>query len=276
MNKWVKKSIKLANGQGYLDKLTSVYPVNLNLTRIVGLNKKEEIKKSFAKKNNKELISALLDLERFPIDDPYIGFFRKDRKSLDKNPKTVKRIGKRLFKMGLNEILIGASRAKASSRQIGQMFRKWLYKIGYPVLSKNNFLNYKKIAILEGGDKALKEFAEEKLGYRGQKGLDLVLRVGNKFFIGEVKFITRSGGTQDKSFREGMSFIKQKGENASRIALLDGVVWLVSRKTLTKKKKPSLYEGILKLKNNELVLSALFLKEFIREIKTKSRRRPKI
>jgi len=45
---------------------------------------------------------------------------------------------------------------------------------------------------------------------------------------------------------------------------LDGIVWLVSGKTLKGKKKPSLYESVLKLKNNELVFSALFLKEFIR------------
>ena len=264
MNKWVEKSIKLANSRGYLDKLMDVYPVNLNLARTIDSDKKREIEKAFAKKNHKKLIAVLLNLEKFPIDDPYVGFFRKDRESLDRNPKIVKRIGKKLFKMGLKEILIGASRAKASSRQMGQMFRHWLHKLGYPVLSKNDFLNYKKIAILKGGDNALKEFAREELGYKGQKGLDLALKAGGKFFIGEVKFITTGGGTQDKSFREGISFIKQKDKNTSRVALLDGIVWLVSGKTLKGKKKPSLYESVLKLKNNELVFSALFLKEFIR------------
>lgn len=263
MNKWVKKSIKLANSSDYLDKLLDIYPVNLNLTRIISSNKKKAIERSFREKDHKKLIATLLDLERFPIDNPYIGFLQKDKKSLNRNPKTVKQIGQTLFKMGFGEILIGASRAKASSRQMGQMFRRWLYNLGYPVLPKNKFLNYKKIAILAGGDRALKEFASEELGYKGQKGLDMVLRVGNKFFIGEVKFITRSGGTQDKSFREGISFIKQKNGGADRIALLDGVLWLVSQKTLRGKKKPSLYESVLKLKDNELVFSALFLKEFI-------------
>lgn len=267
MNKWVNKSIKLAKSRGYLDKLMDIYPINLNLARAINSDKKKEIKKVFAKKNRKELINVLLRLERFPFDDPYVGFFRKDDRALDRNPETVKRIGKRLFEMGVKEILIGVSREKASSRQIGQMFRKWLHKLGYPVLSKNDFLNHKKTAILDGSDNALKEFAKENLGYRGQKGLDLVLRVGHKFFIGEVKFITTGGGTQDKSFREGVSFIKQKNKNTTRIALLDGVVWLVSRKTLKGKKKPSLYESVLKLKNNELVFSALLLKEFIRQNK---------
>lgn len=264
MNKWVKKSIKLANSRGYLDKLMDIYPANMNLARIIGADKIKEIERAFKKKDHKKLITVLLSLERFPIDNPYIGFFRKDRKSLDRNPKAVKQIGQNLLKMGFSEILVGASRAKVSSRQMGQMFRKWLYGLGYPVLSKNKFLNYKKIAILSGGDRSLKEFAREEFGYSGQKGLDLVLKIGNKFFIGEVKFITLGGGTQDKSFREAISFVGQQEKKVSRIALLDGVVWLVSEKTLKGKKKPNLYESVLKLKDNELVFSTLFLKEFIR------------
>ncbi len=262
MNRFTKNSINLASSGNYLDKLMDIYPVSLNFLRPVNSSQIKAVKKAFAAKNSKKLIAILLNLDRFPFDESYVGFFRKDKKSLDRNPKTVKRIGKKLFKVGLKEILAGAERPKASSRQMGQAFRKWLYRLGYPVLSKNDFLNYKKVAILKGGDSVLKEFAKEHLGYRGQKGLDLVLRVGSKFFIGEVKFITRGGGTQDKSFREAMSFIQQKDRNTRRIALLDGVVWLISPKTLKGKKKPSLYESVLKLKNDELVFSALFLKEF--------------
>ena len=32
MNKWVKKSIDLANSKGYLDNLNNIYPFNLALT----------------------------------------------------------------------------------------------------------------------------------------------------------------------------------------------------------------------------------------------------
>jgi len=267
MNKWVKKSIKLANSRGYLDKLTNVYPINLALARDISLAEGERIKKAFRKKNCKELISVLLNLERFPVDDPYIGFFRKDRKALGRNPKTVRRIGQRLIKMGINEILIGVSRAKTPSRQAGQLFKKWTHKLRYPVLSKNDFLSYRKIALLEGGDKALKNFATEELGYTGQKGLDMVLRIGNKFVIGEAKLITTSGGTQDKSFRESMYFIKQKDRrNVIRIAILDGMVWLVSREAILKKKKPNLYETVVNLSKDEIVLSALLLKDLIKSL----------
>ena len=206
----------------------------------------------------------LLDLERFPIDDPYIGFLRKDKEAINKNPKTVKRIGERLFKMGFDNLIIGASRAKTPSRQIGQLFRKYLHKLGYPVLPRDKFLKNKKIAILDGGDEALMKFAKEELGYKGQKGLDLVLKIDNKFIIGEAKFISMSGGTQDKSFREGISFVKHKSKKAIHIAILDGVVWLIK-----KNKKPTLYETTINLKNNQIAFSALLLKEFIKSCKKK-------
>lgn len=271
MNKWVFKSINLASSNGYLDKLTDIYPVNLSSIRNINPEEKEKISDLFNHKKTKELISELLKLERFPIDDPYIGFLRKDKKAIDRNPKTVSRIGNRLYKMGLDELMIGAIRAKSPSRQVGQMFRKWLYKIGYPVLSKEDFLKNNKIAILNGGDTALANFAKEELGYTGQKGLDAVLRVKNKFILAETKLITTTGGTQDKSFREGISFIKNKDKkkNITRIAIFDGVVWIISGTARLKKKKLSLYETIVNLRKNEIVLSSLLLKEFINNLLNK-------
>jgi len=266
MNKWVKKSINLASSDKYLDNLAKIYPIDLTLPRKIEPEEKERIRKIFKTRNKKNLISALLELKRFPIDDPYIGFLRKDRKALDKNPKTIQRIGKRLFSMGLKEIFIGASRPKSPSRQLGQMFRKWLSTLGYPVLARDNFLKYKNIAILDGGDATLKKFAKEELGYRGQKGLDMVLRIKNRFIIGEAKFITASGGTQDKGFRETIAFIKNKGKKALRIAILDGVVWLVSQKKTKKRKKLTLYETISRLNKGQIALSALLLENFIKEL----------
>ena len=234
------------------------------MARKISAPEKEKIERTFKQRDVKKLISCLLDLERFPIDDPYIGFLRKDKNALDKNPKTIKRIRKRLFQIGLDEILLGVSRAKAPSRQVGQMFRKWAHGLGYPVLSRNDFLKNNKIAILEGSDISLMNFAKEELGYSGQKGLDVVLKIRDKFIVGEAKFITTNGGTQDKSFREGMLFIKQKDKNIIRIAILDGVVWLISKKEYLKKKKLSLYETVINLSNGEIALSALLLKDLIK------------
>ncbi len=269
MNKWVEKSINLADSSGYLDKLAIIYPVNLTLARTIDPAEQGKIQDLFNRKQSKELIRELLKLDRFPIDDPYVGFLRKDKEAINRNPKTVRRISSRLYRMGLENLIMGASKEKAPSRQVGQMFRKWIHKVGYPVLSKNEFLNQDKIAFLDGGDAALVNFAREELGYGGQKGLDAVLRVGDKFILAETKLITTNGGTQDKSFREGISFIRAKDKKRSiiKIAIFDGVVWIVSEKArLKEKKRLSLYESVTKLKNNEIVLSALLLRDFIESL----------
>ncbi len=269
MNKWVEKSINLANSSGYLDKLADIYPVNLTLARTINPAEQEKIKDLFNRKRAKELINELLKLDRFPIDDPYVGFLRKDKGAINKNPKTVKRISNRLYRMGLENLIMGASKEKSPSRQVGQMFRKWIHKIGYPVLSKSEFLSIDGVAFLDGGDAALVNFAREELGYGGQKGLDAVLKVGDKFILAETKLITTNGGTQDKSFREGVSFIKAKDKKRDiiKIAIFDGVVWIVSEKAKLGKKKLSLYETVIKLKNNEIVLSALLLKDFVESLR---------
>jgi hypothetical protein len=264
MNEWIEKSIRLASSRGYLDGLSNVYPIGLELERNIKEEEKKKIKKALARKNSKELITALLNLERFPIDDPYIGFLRKDREAINKNPKTVKRIGEKLLRMGFDNLILGAGRAKTPSRQIGQLFRKYLHMLGYPVLPRDEFLKNKKVAILDGGDSALMNFAKEELGYKGKKGLDLVLKINGKFIIGEAKFISMGGGTQDKSFREGISFIKHKSKRAIHIAIFDGVVWLIK-----KSNKPSLYGTIFNLENNQIIVSTLLLRDFIESFRKK-------
>ncbi len=263
MNTWIKKSIELANSNGYLDKLSNVYPVNIGVGREINQKKRKDIEVAFKNKNKKELILTLLELERFPFDDPYVGFIRKDPKALDKNPATTKRISERLFRTGLEGIIDGSLRPSSSSRQMGQMFQKWLYKLNYPILKPDNFLTTKsQVAILAGGDKALKEFAHKKLGYKGPKGLDLVFKVGDKFVIGEAKFISTSGGTQDKSFRETINFIKKKDKKTIRIAVIDGVVWLSANKAARKAK--NLYQTVRNLSNNQIALSSLLLNDFLK------------
>src|SRR3989338_3143515 len=152
MNKWVKESIKKAQSQGYLDQLSEVYPINIPALRGIPADQEREIRQAFQNKNKKKLITTLLNLERFPIDDPYIGFLRRDKSALDKNPKTLNRIWNRLFVMGSRGILESAKKPPSSSRQMGQMFRNWLYSNYHPnVLSESAFLKKSKgIAVLEG------------------------------------------------------------------------------------------------------------------------------
>ena len=262
MNKWVKKSIKLASGRGYLDKLSKVYPVSVNVARKLSVAEQKKIKTAFSKRDGKLLITTLIDFKRFPVDDPYIGFLRRDKSAIDRNPKTVKRISSHLFKIGVEGIINGIQRPKSSSRQFGQYFRNYLNRLGYPALPDADFLKTKGVAVLAGGDTSLKKFAKTYLGYREKKGLDLVFKKGDRFFVGEAKFISASGGTQDKSFRETMSFIKKRSSRAQHMAILDGVIWAASNNI----RSQNLYNGIQKLHEGRMAMSSLLLKEFIRRL----------
>lgn len=67
MNRFLKESIQYAQQRNYLDDLYKVYPTAPNGLREVDLKVWSLVEKSFHRKNNKELISNLLNMELFPI-----------------------------------------------------------------------------------------------------------------------------------------------------------------------------------------------------------------
>jgi len=255
MNKWIQKSIKLANSQGYLDKLFEIYPIETGDPRQIPKMLKEEIQKAFKDKNKIELIKKLLELPKFPIDDPYIASIRRHPFLLQKNPETIERITRRLFSMDVETILDLGSSPKSPSRQLGHSFKRWLRTLNYPFLNKDEFVNYKGVAFLEGSDKRLKQFAVEKLGVKKlKKGIDFVLKTKNRFILGEAKFLTDYGGTQNNQFRDATSVARIKRGKIIGIAVLDGIVWFESNAYMHRTIKS--IDGI--------ALSALLLKKFIR------------
>ncbi|PIR71938.1 MAG: restriction endonuclease [Candidatus Nealsonbacteria bacterium CG10_big_fil_rev_8_21_14_0_10_36_24] len=260
MNKWIKKSINLANSPGYLDKLFEVYPIESREIRQISAKIKERIKNAFRAKDKLLLVKTLLELPKFPIDDPYIASLRKYPSLLNKNPKTVKRIGKRLLSIKMGTLLELAVQPKSPSRQLGHSFKRWLQTINYPFLDEKEFLNSKdSVVFLKGGDKKLKQFAQSKFKIRipTGKGPDFILKINNKFFIGESKFLTDYGGSQDNQFNNAIKMLKITKKNVEGIAVLDGIVWF--------KSGSHMYKTIAKQKG--IALSALLLEEFIKEEK---------
>jgi len=86
------------------------------------------------------------------------------------------------------------------------------------------------------------------------------LRIGKNFILGEAKFITDFGGSQNNQLGEALEVASLKGENFSGIAVLDGVVWLGDNSYLRQIEQ---FGGV--------ALSALLLKDFILEEKDKWR-----
>ncbi len=256
MNKWVQKSLQLANSRGYLDKLFKIYPIELGDIRSVPDNIKSEIQKAFKSKNKTELIKELLKLPKFPIDDPYIASLRRHPSLLSKNPETIERIGGKLFSMGIDTVLELAGKPKSPSRQLGHSFKKWLRTLDYPFLQEDSFKENNDIAFLDGSDKKLKKFAIEELCIRNlKKGIDFILKIKNKFILGEAKFLTDYGGTQNNQFRDAINVARINKNGVIGIAVIDGIVWFESNAYMHRTVKSL----------NGIALSALLLEEFIKE-----------
>ena len=197
-----------------------------------------------------------MELPRFPIDDPYIASLRRHPSLLSKNPETIERIGRKLLSIGIDVVLELAGKPKSPSRQLGHSFKKWLRTVDYPFLQENDFQEYSDIAFLEGSDKRLKKFAIEELGIRNlKKGIDFILKIKNKFVLGEAKFLTDYGGTQNNQFRDAISVAGVNKNNVVGIAVIDGIVWFESNAYMHKTIKSL----------NGIALSALLLEEFIQE-----------
>lgn len=256
MNKWVKRSTDSANSQGYLDKLFKVYPIELEAVRGMPEEIKAKVKKAFNGRDETELIKMLLKLPKFPINDPYIASLRRHPHLLEKNPKTIERIGKRLLSMDTDTILRLATSPKSPSRQLGYSFKNWLQTIKYPFLEEKKFKNYNKIAFLKGSDNQLKQFAIKELKIKRLiRRPDFILRIKNKFILGEAKFLTDYGGTQNNQFDGALKMTKIKKGKIMGVAVLDGIIWFKSNSYMNRKIRAL----------NGIALSALLLEEFIKE-----------
>ncbi|MEM2796079.1 MAG: hypothetical protein QXR15_02180, partial [Candidatus Hadarchaeales archaeon] len=218
MNEWIKKSKKLAKEKGYLDKLFNVYPAFPSPEREISEVEEKAIRNAVENKNKTCLIKILLKAEKFPIDHPFVGCFKENESLINKNPRIVDIIGEQLLALGANGIIKGCKAPKKISRRFGGMFHKWINTLGYKVAySENEFDKCEGIAILGGSDKTRKKYANLRLHCSlKEKGLDLLMKINNKFVIGQAKFITTAGGAQDNQFNEAIRFVSDDKGNAIR------------------------------------------------------------
>lgn len=257
MNKWIQKSIEIAEAPGYLDSLSEVYPVTREAERVLPPEIKAQLKDAYDERDSVRLVKALLELDKFPIKDPYVAFLRRKDIFLIYNPKVIDRLAQTLFSMSFDELISGCEEAKEFNRQIGTLFRKWLLKIGYPFLSEEEFDEYGGIAFLYGSNGEKMDYANRTLGCNLSKGLDLLAKAGGNYMIGEAKFLTDSGGHQNAQFEDALRLLRGKDGKAMRMAVLDGVVWI--------RGNTKMFRTVSGLEEN--VLSALLLKEFLESLR---------
>lgn len=256
MNYFTQQSIELATQKDYLDQLFSVYPLRPDSIREIDKTIWNRIERAYKSMNNIELFEALLDLKLFPIKDGYVPYFKRDRSAVRRNPKTVNRICGRIRELGLDELYQKCTEPKETNRQMGPLFRRWVESgvLGLIPISEVDFLSNENDAILLGSDSFLKQFAQNNLGFKRDKGIDFLARFNHKYIIGEAKFISDEGGHQNDQFLDAMTTIKsQTNKDVISIAILDGVLYIPGRKkmyaTITKEDIP--------------VMSALLLRNFL-------------
>jgi len=260
MNHWTELSIEYANQRSYLDDLFQVYPTIPEGIRDINEDIWPNVEKYFNRKSNDNLIRELLKFGLFPIKDSYIAYLKRDKSAIHRNPKTINRICGRLHEMGLDKIFERCSEPKETNRQIGPMFREWLRKksLGITPVDLSKFVANNNDAILNASDNAMMDFAKNNLGYNHNKGLDFVARFNNKYVIGEAKFLTDFGGHQNAQFNDAISTVEAKGVKATKIAVLDGVLYI--------KGNNKMYKSITKIYKDYNIMSALVLREFLYQL----------
>tara|TARA_B110000908_G_scaffold170581_1_gene230591 strand:- start:3589 stop:4107 length:519 start_codon:yes stop_codon:yes gene_type:complete len=172
MNKWIKQSIEYANQRSYLDDLFQVYPTIPDGIRDINEDIWKDVEKAFNEKDNSLLIKELIRLDLFPIKDSYVAYLKRDKNSIERNPRTINRLNGRIYEMGLNKIFEKCSEPKETNRQIGPMFKNWMNKktLGITPVKIEDFLSNEDDAILDASYDAMMKFAKEYLNYNHNKG----------------------------------------------------------------------------------------------------------
>ncbi|MDP3181820.1 MAG: hypothetical protein Q8M54_03260 [Desulfobaccales bacterium] len=255
MNEWSERTLRLVREHNYLDRLQEIYPHEEG-ERDVNQALIDAIRESFDARNDNALLNKLLDLEKFPYKDSYVAFLRKDRGAIERNPQTVRRICSRLYEMGLEGIISGITQSKEANTRRGQQFPMWA-KDRFRWVDVGSFRrSIKGVVMLDATEKEAMRFCNNEMGVGIAKRPDMVAKSGNKYVIGEAKFLSSTGGNQDRAFEDGITLATNTQGYAFKVFILDGVHWI--------------YTGSGQFKRIEhgtaAIFSALLLEEYFPQV----------
>lgn len=269
MNIWTQKSIELANQQNYLDLLYQVYPISANLQRQISDDVKDEIASALEARDNERLLKILIkETNRsnivFPIKDSYVAYLKHDNSAIARNPKTVERITSILYEMGYDTIINKATAPKETNRQIGPLFGDWIRRGSISNNLTDNeqvFLNSTDNIVYIGSDDHKAAFAHKHLGYTRQKGLDFLAKFNGKYVLGEAKFLSDFGGSQNSDFEDAEATLRTEltptDKEVVKIAIIDGVIYING-----KDQKMS-HRMRTEFNDDEVIISATLLRDFL-------------
>ena len=270
MNIWTQKSIELANQKDYLDLLYRVYPISENARREIPDDIKKDLQESFKNRDNIQLLKKLIEQTNrkqivFPIKDSYVAYLKHDGTAIKRNPNTVNRITSMLYEMGYDKVIDKATAPKETNRQIGPLFGDWIKRGslgGNYVDDEQAFLNSTDNIIFGGNDDHRAAFARKYLGYTRNKGLDFLAKFNGKYVLGEAKFLSDFGGSQNSDFEDAELTLRTEltptDKTVIKIAIIDGVIYIDS--CAGQKMARKMREDFA---DDEVILSAVLLRDFL-------------
>lgn len=224
---------------------------------------KSQIAALQSKANEAELITLLINISThpFPFEHPYVSLLRTMPNLIKQNPVVVRDIGNILRNLGTEGIIKGCERPPDLNRQMGHSFQGWLKRkfqpIGYSFLDEDRFESYAGKAFLSASDKRITAFANERLGCHIGRGRDLLAKINGEYVIGEARFLSSGGGSQSRDVRETIAFAKDRVGRATKIAIMDGMVWFDS----------DMLNVIETLDDDEVGLSAILLEDYLNTLR---------
>jgi len=225
MNEWSNKTLELVTKKNYLDQLQAIY-AHEEGERDVSDEVLNSIRKAYKGRDEESLLSQLLGLEKFPYKDSYVGFLRKDRAAIKRNPEAVKRICDRLYAMGIESVISGVTQSKEANTRRGPQFSNWIKK-NFKVVDLDAFKKSTSgIVILGSGELEARDFCNKTLGIGISKRPDIVAKSGKKYVVGEAKFLSSTGGNQGRAFDDGIHLASNASGSAYKIFVLDGIHWI--------------------------------------------------
>ncbi len=224
-NVWSIRTVELVTTQNYLDQLQKIYPQSEG-ERNIEDEVLDRIRESFEARDDNTLINRLLDLEKFPTKDSYVGFLRRDRGSIERNPETVGRICTHLYEMGIENVMGGIMQPIEGNRRRGNQFSQWV-RDNFNVVGENEFARSTEgVVVLGATELEALDFCNRVCKIGIAKRPDLVAKAGRTYVIGEAKFLSIHGGSQGRAFEDGIILASNASGNAVKIFLLDGIHWL--------------------------------------------------
>lgn len=260
LNEWVLRSIELFESTPYLDNILDVYPLQSASPERLDDRLKRRIILAHQSRKTNELISILQSEVKFPYDEPLWFLMKNIQGCLENNPLQIQRIADSLYSMTADETVFRLESAPKLNTQMGPMFTNWLRE-NFNLLNIDDFTNSTEgVHILNSSEQDGKTFVNEVLNQDLEKRPDLVAKVNNTYIIGEAKWISQSGGNQEKQVKEVLKFCSNQLRMVIRIGIVDGFPWAIknNRGNIVNRKEN------VKIQESEYdIISALLLNDYL-------------